>query len=143
MHHYTRVVFALNACCQVVMGFVCLFAPALAIGVYGGNEVDQASTMLMVAYRLLGVHFVPIGVVSAIIAYRPENNPALRQLMGLVAILTMVCWGVALSAHDLTIGQIAAVSVDAVIQSLLIVSVVGYTPTTTRTPEIVIRRRAA
>jgi hypothetical protein len=142
MHHYTRVVFALNACCHVVMGLLCLFAPALAIGVYGGNEVDQASTMLMVAFRLLGVHFVPIGVVSAIVACRPEANSPLRQLVGLVSMWTLVCWGVALSAHDLTIGQMAAVSVDAVIQSLIIVSVVGYTPSP-RAPEVLIRRRAA
>src|SRR5271154_6326110 len=114
MHHYTRVVFALNACCHIIVGFLCLFLPALAIGVYGGNEVDQASTMLQVAFRLLGVHFVPIGVVSAIIAGGPEANSPLRQLIGLVSILTLVCWGVSLSAHDLTIGQMAAVSVDAV-----------------------------
>lgn len=143
MHHYTRVVFTLNAFCRVIIGFLCLFVPAAAIGVYGGNELDQSSTMLMVAFRMLRVNFVPIGVVSAIIAFRPEQNGVLRQLMGLIAVLTLVSWGVALSAHDLTIGQLAAVSVDAVIQSLLIVSVVGYTPTVRTTPEVIVRRRAA
>lgn len=142
MLRYTRVVFAVNALYQTVLGLLCLLTPALAAGTFGASRAEQAATLLLVAFRMVGVNLVPMGVISAIIALTPEKHPVLRQLMGLVAVLNLVCWGVALSAHDLTLGQIGSVTLNAALQLLVVVAVVGYSPTT-GVRQFIVRRRVA
>ncbi len=142
MRHYTRIIFGVNAAYQTIVGILCLVAPALAIGIYGGSEVDQGSTLTLVAFRIIGVNLIPVGVICALISFNPDHTPVLRQLMGLLAVLTLVCWGVAVSTHNLSLSQIASVSFDAVVQVMVIVAVVGYYPVA-RTQQLVIRRRAA
>jgi hypothetical protein len=85
---------------------------------------------------------VPIGVISTLVALNPDTHPILRQLTGLLSILTLVCWGIAISAHNLNVGQISSVTLDAVLQLLVIISVVGYSPSF-RIQQFVVRRRTA
>ena len=142
MRRYTRIVFGLNAVYQLALGSVCLLTPAVAVGIYGGSSADQGSTLLLVCFRFLGVNLVPIGVISTLVALNPDTHPILRQLTGLLSILTLVCWGIAISAHNLNVGQISSVTLDAVLQLLVIISVVGYSPSF-RVQQFVVRRRTA
>src|SRR5438874_93501 len=114
MGRYTRIVFGINAVFQLALGTVCLLMPTVAVAIFGGTAADQGSTLLQVCFRLLGVNLIPIGVVAGLVAFNPESHPVLRQLMGLLSILTMVCWGIAISAHNLKVSQISSVTFDAV-----------------------------
>jgi hypothetical protein len=142
MRHFTRVVFGINAFYQMVMGILCLVAPALAIGIFGGTPTDESSALLWVAFRLVGVNLIPIGIVCAIISFNPETSPVLRQLMGLVSVLTMVCWGISIGSHDLSLGQLSIAALDGIIQLGVVIAVVGYYPMA-KTGQFIVRRRAA
>jgi hypothetical protein len=142
MRRYTRIIFGANAAYQTALGFICLLAPSLAVGIYGGTGLEQESSMLTLCFRLLGVNLVPVGVMSALIAANPDGSTVLRQLMGLFAVLTLVCWGVAVSAHDLSLSQIALVTWNGAMQLAVIIGVVGYAPSA-RFQQFVVRRRAA
>lgn len=144
MRLYTRIVFGANALYQAVLGFVCLLAPQAAIAFYGGAGPDGVSNLLQIAFRLLGVHLIPAGVVSVLIAGNPDSYPVLRPLMGLLSVLNLVCWGIVLAGHDLSAGQIATVVLNALVQVLLLVAVVFYaTKSAARARQIVTRRTEA
>jgi hypothetical protein len=140
MRTYTRIVFGLNAAYLMIVGVLCLLGPELAVGVYGGTEVDHASTLLLITVRLLGVNLIPAGVISVVVAADPDRHPILRALMGLLATLTLVCWGIVIGMHDLTVGQIASATLDVVVQVALLVAVVGYYPRSS-VQQIIVRRR--
>lgn len=142
MTRYTRIVFGFNAIYQTVVGALCLLAPAAAIGVYGGSESEQSSTMLLMAFRLIGVNLIPIGVISALVAGNPDSYPVLRPLMGLVSALTLVCWGIVFGSHELHPGQIMTIVLDVLVQVALLVGIVFYSPKVKPQP-IFVRRRAA
>lgn len=128
MTRYTRIVFGVNALCQTVFGVICLLAPAFAIGLAGGIESEQEIALAQIAFRLMGVYVIPAGVMSALIAGNPDTYPVLRPLMGLTAVLSMVCGGIVLASHHLHPGQIAWSILGAVIQVMLIVAVIFYNP---------------
>ncbi|MBV9124967.1 MAG: hypothetical protein JO112_16560 [Planctomycetes bacterium] len=128
MGRYTRIVFGFNALYQTTVGVICLLAPATAVGLYGGTQADQAITMLLVAFRVIGVCLIPAGVVSALIAGNPDTYPILRPLMGLWAVLTLVCWGITIGAHNLNLSQILSVMFDVIVQVALLLAVVFYNP---------------
>jgi hypothetical protein len=142
MRRYTRIVFGLNAVYHLALGSVCLLAPALAVGIYGGSSADQTSTLVQVCFRFLGINLVPIGVICTLVALNPDNHPILRQLVGLLSILSLVGWGIAISAHSLNVSQISSVTLDALLQLLVIIGVVGYSPSM-RVRQFVVRRRMA
>ncbi|MBY0524660.1 MAG: hypothetical protein K2R98_14750 [Gemmataceae bacterium] len=128
MQLYMRIVFGLNALYQTVVGLICLLGPTVAISLHGGSAADQSSTLLMVAFRVIGVNLVPVGVMSALVAGNPDSYPVLRALMGLVAVLSLVCWGIVIGRHDLNASQISLVVLDIVVQSMVIVTAVFYHP---------------
>lgn len=142
MRRYTRITFALNAVFQTILGVLCLLAPEVAIRVYGGDPADEGSNMLLVAFRMLGVNILLGGVISAMIGGNPDAYPILRPLMGLLAVLKLVCWGVVVGAHDLTASQVAMVILDGVIEVLLIVAVACYYPRP-KTERLYVRSRVA
>lgn len=138
---YVRIVFALNALYQTAFGLVCLLGPGFAIMLYGGTAAEQEATLLMLAFRAVGIGLVPIGVMSALVAGSPDDTPVLRAMMGLTAVLTFVCWGIVIGSHDLSAGQIATVVLDCVVQLPVIVGAVFYRPKN-RFPKITINRRS-
>ena len=100
MRRYTRIVFGLNALYQIALGFLCLLTPAVVVGMYGGTGGDEHSTLMLVCFRLLGVNLVPIGVICALVGINPDSHPILRQLMGLLSILTLIGWGIVKPKRD-------------------------------------------
>jgi len=142
MLRYTRIVFGLNAIYQTVLGLFCLLAPQTMIGLYGGTSDDTVGIMLQVAFRLLGVKLIPFGVASALIAGNPDDNPVLRGLMGLLAVLQLVSYGIIVGMHELNIGWIGLMSLNVLTQVLVLVAVVFYN-TKKKTPVLVTRKRVA
>jgi hypothetical protein len=138
---FARIVFGLNALYQTIFGLICLLGPSVVISLYGGSAADQHSPLLMIAFRIVGVGLVPIGVMSALVAGDPENTPILRALIGLTAVLSFVCWGIVIGRHDLSAGQLAAVVLDAVVQVMVTLAVVFYHPRT-KVAKITINRRS-
>lgn len=130
MTRYTRIVFGINALCQTVFGVICLLAPAFAIGIAGGIEAEQEVALAQIAFRLMGVYVIPAGVISALIAGNPDTYPVLRPLMGLTAVLSMVCGGIVLASHHLHPGQIAWAVLGGITQVLLVIAVIFYNPKT-------------
>lgn len=126
MRQYTRIVFGLNAIYLTVLGLFCLLGPSTMIGLYGGVAHDQDAVMLQVAFRLIGVKLIPFGVMSALIARDPDDNPMLRALMGLLAVLTLTCYGMVVGMHSLNIGWIGIVSLNVIGQILVLVAVMCY-----------------
>jgi hypothetical protein len=138
-----RIVFAVNAAYQLAFGTLCVLWPATAVAMYGGNILDRQSMLLLVTFRLIGVNLIPAGVISAVVAADPDRHPILRALMGLVATLTLVCWGIVIGMHDLNAGQIAAAALDIVMHVALLVGVMGYYPHATLQQVVVRRQRLA
>jgi len=138
---FTRIVFGLNALYQTVLGLICLLGPGVAVTLYGGTAADQNSPLLLIAFRIIGVGLVPIGVMSALVAGDPEETPILRALIGLTAVLSFICWGIVIGRHDLAASQLASVVLDAVVQVMVILAVVFYHPRT-KTAKITINRRS-
>jgi hypothetical protein len=140
MRTYTRIIFGLNAFYQIVMGVVCMVAPMTAVTLHGGTETDLCSTLLMIAFRIIGVNMVPAGVISAVVAADPDKRPILRTLMGMIATLQLICWGIVIGMHDLSAANIASMLLDVVVQVALLVAVVGYYPRSV-VQQVVVRRR--
>lgn len=137
---YVRIVFGLNALYQMTLGLICLLGPSLAISLYGGSPLDQEHNLLMLAFRVMGIGLVPVGVMSALVAGSPDDTPVLRAMMGLTAVLTFVCWGIVIGTHDLSVGQIASVILDVMVQVPVIVGAVFYRPKS-KFPKITINNR--
>ena len=142
MRTYTRIIFELNAFYQIILGVVCLVAPATAIALHGGSDVDLCSTLLMVTFRMVGVNLIPAGVISAVVAADPDKRPILRTLMGMLATLQLICWGIVIGMHDLSASHIASVVLDVVVQVSMLVAVVGYYPRSI-VQQVVVRRRSS
>jgi hypothetical protein len=142
MRTYTRIIFGLNAFYAIVMGIVCLLAPMTAVALHGGNDTDLCSTLLLITYRLIGVNLIPAGVISAVVAADPDKRPILRTLVGMVATLQLICWGIVIGMHDLSVGHIASMVLDMVVQVGLLIAVVGYYPRSV-VQQVVVRRRSS
>ena len=142
MRTYTRIIFALNAFYQIVMGVVCLAAPGVAVAIHGGNDTDLCSTLLLVTFRMVGVNLIPAGVISAVVAADPDKRPILRTLIGMVATLQLICWGIVVGMHDLAATHIASVVLDVVVQTAMLVAVVGYYPRGV-VQQVIVRRRSS
>lgn len=140
MRTYTRIIFGLNAFYLIVMGVVCMVAPMTAVALHGGTDTDLCSTLLMIAFRLIGVNMIPAGVISAVVAADPDKRPILRTLMGMIATLQLICWGIVVGMHDLSAANIASMVLDVVVQVALLVAVVGYYPRSV-VQQVVVRRR--
>lgn len=123
MRIYTRVIFGLNTLYQLLVGAVFLFAPVAAIGLYGFGPAEALSVAAHVSCRALGAYILLGAGISALIARNPDRHPILLALMGVLSLLTFLCWGLALAAAEVTLGQVA---LDLVIQALLLIAVVGY-----------------
>jgi hypothetical protein len=128
MRRYTQIVFGLNAVIQTVLGFFYLLTPATMIALHGGNDAEQASQLLQVTFRMLGVYLVPVGVMSALVAGRPDDTPIFRALMGLVAVLCLVCWGIIIGTQEVSAQLIAPVAMSIFAQGAILVAVVFYYP---------------
>jgi hypothetical protein len=139
MRTFMRIAFGLNALYQIAVGVVCLLAPATAAGLHGGG-FTEASTLLLVTFRLLGVNLIPAGIVSIVVAFDPDRHPILRALMGLIATLTLICWGIVVGMHTLAVGQVASMILNVVVQICVLVAVVIYYPRATT--QVVVRRRS-
>ena len=142
MRTYTRIIFGLNALYQIVLGIVCLVAPATAVALHGGTDTDLCSTLLLVTFRMVGVNLIPAGVISAVVAADPDKRPILRTLLGMVAALQLICWGIVIGMHDLSASHIASMVLDSVIQVAMLVAVVGYYPRSV-VQQVVVRRRSS
>jgi hypothetical protein len=140
MKQYTRIVFGLNAVYLTVLGLFCLLAPETMIGLYGGSNADETAVMLQVAFRMLGVKLIPFGVMSALIAGNPDDNPVLRAMMGLLSVLTLVCYGIVVGMYELNIGWIGMVSLNVLSQVFVLVAVVFYNGKK-KAPQIITRSR--
>jgi len=140
---YMRIVFGLNAIYQTALGLLCLLGPAVAIGVYGGSHAEQEMSTLQIVVRLLGVHLVPVGVISALLAGNPNGYPVLRAIIGIFAVLTMACWGIVFGVYHLGVGQIFSMVSNSVLQVALIGAVVFYMPRSTAASASSKRRAAA
>jgi hypothetical protein len=138
---FARIVFGLNAIYLTTFGLICLLGPSVAITMFGGSVADQQSTLLMIAFRIIGIGLVPVGVMSALVAGDPENTPMLRALLGLAAVLSVICWGVVIGRHDLRATQLASVVLNICMQVMVIVAVVFYHPRA-KTAKITINRRS-
>jgi hypothetical protein len=123
MRGYTRIIFGLNALYQLAVGVIFLFAPVTAIGLYGFPASEGGSVATLVSLRALGAYVLLGAGLSAIIGVNPDRHPVLLPVMGALAVLTLVAWGVTLAAGEMTIAQ---VGLDAAVQGLLLVAVVGY-----------------
>jgi hypothetical protein len=134
-----RIAFGLNALYQIAVGAVCLLAPATAADLHGGGHAE-ATTLLLVTFRLLGVNLIPAGIVSLVAAADPDRHPILRALMGLIASLTLICWGIVVGMHTLAVGQVASMVLNVVLQIAVLLAVVLYYPRGSMS-QVVVRRR--
>jgi len=141
MRQYTRIVFGLNAVGHMVLGLFSLLAPAMVIGLFGG---DPASEMLVVTFRILGVQLIPVAVMSALICGRPDDTPMFRGLLGLVAVLSLVCWGTVIGMHHLQAAWIVPMATDVLMQTAILVAVIFYySPRKSGAAQIITRKRIA
>lgn len=124
MRLYTRIIFALNALYQAIIGVLCLGWPTRALGLYQATPAQLGEPMLRASFRLIGINLVLGALMSALIARNPDRHPVLLPLMGVLSVLTLVCWGVAGPlAHEMTVAQYG---LDLVVQVLLLIAVLGY-----------------
>ena len=114
---------------------------ATAVAIHGGSDTDLCSTLLLVTFRTVGVNLIPAGVISAIVAADPDKRPFLRTLMGIMAALQLICWGIVAGMHDLGATYIASAVLDVMVQVAILVAVVGYYPRSV-VQQVVVRRRS-
>jgi hypothetical protein len=129
MRVYTRIIFGLNFLYQLLAGSLFLFLPVLSIGLYGFPSSDANSMAAHVGIRVMGLFMVVAGIVSFMITRNPDKNPVLLPIMAIISVLTLLCWFMALSAHEMTLGQVA---LDLAVQVLLLVGSIGYFGTAKR-----------
>jgi hypothetical protein len=141
MFRFARIAFTLNALHQALLGGVCLLAPALAIGLYGGTTVEQESPILMIAFWVLGMNLLLLAALSTWVARRPATKPLLRTLLGVIAVLGLARGGVIFARSGLSFAQTTAAVVDALVQVLVIVAALFYRPSP-KVPQAKVPRRA-
>lgn len=142
MRRYTQIVFGVNAVYLTVLGLFCMLSPETMIGLYGGSDAESANILLQVTFRLIGVKLVPLGVVCALITGNPDDNPVLRALMGLLAVLTLVAYGIIVGIHDFNAAWLGMTSLNVLSMVLILVAVVFYN-TKKKMQQLITRRRAA
>jgi hypothetical protein len=125
MKLFTRIVFGFNTLYQIIVGFMALILPAMIIEVYQGTPEEQHLAILRAAFRALGFNIILGGVISALIAKNPNKYPILLPLMGLLSILTIICWSIAWGAGEMQFSQFA---LDIVVQVIILVAVILYYP---------------
>lgn len=123
MRLFTRIIFGLNCIYQIIVGAIFLFAPVFSITLYGFPQADTQSLAAHVGVRVMGVFLLAVGIISVLIAINPDKNPVLLPIMGAIAALTLVCWGITLYAREMTVNQ---VGLDVAVQVLLLIAVLGY-----------------
>ena len=123
MRLIARIIFAVNCIYQLVVGAIFLVAPVFSIHLYGFPPSDGQSMAAHVGVRMMGVFLLLVAVISAMIAINPDKNPVLLPLMGLTALLTIVCWVLTLATHEMILSQ---VTLDLAVQVLILAAVVGY-----------------
>jgi hypothetical protein len=123
MRRYTRIIFGLNALHQTALGGVCLVLPSLSLGLHGASPALAQGTLLLASCRILGVHLLFGGVLSALVARDPDRYPVLLLLMGLMGLLTSAGLGLALALGELNLRQAGP---GLVLQVLVLAAVLGY-----------------
>ncbi len=137
---YTRILFSLNALYQLAVGAIFLFLPAQAINLYHFPASEAHSIAARVAIRALGANLLLGGGISAVVGRDPDRHPALLIVMGALAVLTLLCWGLTLAVGETAVGQVAA---DLGVQVLLLVAVAGYYGTAARNSQGTCRSQPA
>ena len=89
-----------------------------------------------------GVRYSMPDAPPAVVAADPDKRPILRTLMGMIATLQLICWGIVVGMHDLSVGHVASMILDVVVQAALLVAVVGYYPRSV-VQQVVVRRRSS
>lgn len=121
----TRWIFGLNAAYQGAVGIAALLFPAVTIAFYGGGAADQASLYMHALYRMIGALLVFVALISALIAKDPDGSPLLVLFMGILSVLTLFTWFLALGSGDVTWAQ---VSFDIIAQLPVIIASALYYP---------------
>lgn len=142
MRRYTQIVFGINAVYLTVLGLFCLLAPAPVINLYGGTDAEIANALLQVTFRLVGVKLIPLGVMCALITGNPDDNSVLRGMMGLLAVLTLVAYGIVVGMYDINAAWLGMSALHVISMVLILVAVVFYN-SKKKSPPLFARRRAA
>ena len=141
MRQYTRIVFGLNAVGRMILGLFSLLAPAMVLRLFGaGADVPET---LEVAFRIMGVQMIPVAVMSALICGRPDDTPMFRGVLGLLAVLSLVCWGTVIGMHSIQAGWILPMTLDVLMQTAVLVSVIFYYNPKKSAAQIITRKRVA
>jgi len=119
----TRILFGFNTVYQIAVGAISLLIPMMTIGFYKGPT--NPDNFLMSAFRILGANMIFGGIISAYIAWKPDKNPVLLRLMGMLAALTLICWGVVYFQKELPLSTLVF---DIIVQVLILTVSFTYKP---------------
>ncbi|MBL8794617.1 MAG: hypothetical protein JNM56_11990 [Planctomycetia bacterium] len=142
MRRYTQIVFGINAIYLTVLGLFCLLAPAPLIGLYGGTDAEAANTLFQATFRVLGVKLIPLGVMCALITGNPDDNAVLRGMMGLLAVLTLVAYGIIVGIYPFNAAWLGMGALNVISMMLILVAAVFY-HSKKKAPRLIAWRRAA
>lgn len=123
MKTFARIVFGLNFLYQCIVGIAALVVPAQVIDFYGGSEAEQAIPYMLAAFRALGIYIFFGGIISGYIASNPGRYPILRRLIGILAVLTLICWGIVYYMKELSFDVMMA---DIIVQVFILAAVGMY-----------------
>ena len=125
MRTFTRAVFGLNVVYQLLVGVLCVFVPATAMGLYGATPDVLAMPFAVGAFRVLGAAILIGAVMSFLIARDPDQYPILLSLMGILAVFTLIAEGLMLMNGEAGVSQLA---IDLVVQVAILVAAFAYKP---------------
>lgn len=120
MKTVVRIVFGLNALYQFAAGIMALFVPAAFMKFYSVTSTD---VFLFASSRALGANIIFGAIISVYIAWNPEKRNILLRLMGMLALLTLIGWGMVYMNHELPLSTLLG---DIIVQVIIIATVILY-----------------
>ena len=125
MRSFTRAIFGLNFVYQLIVGVLCIFVPATAMGLYGAPADVLGMPFAVGAFRVLGSAILIGGVISFLIMRNPDDHPILLPIMGVLAVFTLVAEGLMIMNNEATLAQLG---LDLAVQVLILIAAFGYRP---------------
>lgn len=122
MRKVVQALTGLNAVFQTLFGAICMVAPPTAVSLF---KVELASASMTALVRMFGGLLASSGVLSGLIALKPERDAILTKAFGAVLLLNVATDALVLVTGDLRVDQLIA---GMVIESAAGLALLAYRP---------------